>query len=660
MFGVLSRLSITAFFCLIWLPALLPAQDFPALRDSSQLLAVPQGLPGPTAGTAVSDDPMLVEFSQKAHMAAMSARLEHYRDLGFAFSESSDVVNVAVQRSLTKQSNLTVLSIGGTDDEPSGTVNLPVNPALSCPGFYIVRSHAASNSEEGRFGLELLLRGEGRRTLQGGLNFGGRATSSVRGFSAFNIANSSGEDQLVNIGINVGAPGRLTLERRSQGQVVATPLDTNISSGESSFSVTVPVGFYVVGYTPSTSASTRYAISALSSYVDRPGGGFQGGVVVGGFHDPSLAAGSTKSTGFAGFCIAEAHEVKISVLSRPTYGSSGATGMEFSVSGNDGTVFLESRNIESNPEIFLSNAVDSIAGYPGIFMQTEVFIPEEARTRVSALLEATPEALDFLLDFFVIVVMSDLADEELRAFGVQLNHGEAFLAQARILVNDGVFLWLDLDAITALPVGDLLGDESEIDLDELIDALLLELDALGLSDISQALAAGQPLQLTGFEDVLDPATIVPGPDTAQQISESLSAFLTDVASATFLESTENGDWIRTETDTSKLIKFLLDLAGDLGLDEAGEGDLFTLEEIEALIDELELAPTVIGEFLISEGELIFMTIELASLDPTLGLNLGDIWLDLYLGRYTDSVLPFENAVLFDLCRLPEDTFDCSP
>ena len=77
MFGVLSRLSITAFFCLIWLPALLPAQDFPALRDSSQLLAVPQGLPGPTAGTAVSDDPMLVpgvpiKFSECADEPARS------------------------------------------------------------------------------------------------------------------------------------------------------------------------------------------------------------------------------------------------------------------------------------------------------------------------------------------------------------------------------------------------------------------------------------------------------------------------------------------------------------------------------------------------------------------------------------------------------------
>jgi hypothetical protein len=334
--------------------------------------------------------------------------------------------------------------------------------------------------------------------------------------------------------------------------------------------------------------------------------------------------------------------------------------MEFSVSGNDGTVFLESRDIQSNPEIFLSNAVDSIAGYPGIFLQTEMFIPEEARTRVSELLGATPDALDFLLDFLVTVVMSDLEDEELRALGIQINHGEAFLAQSRILVDNSLFLWFDLEAIEALPVEDLLGEDSGIDLGELIDALLLELDELGLSDISQALAAGQPLQITGFEDVLDLATIVPGPDTAQQISESISSFLTDVASVTFLESTENGDWLRTETDTANLIKFLLDLASDLGLDEAGEGDLFTLEEIEALIDELELAQTVIAEFLISEGELIFLTIELASLDPTLGLNFGDIWLDLYLGRYTDSVLPFENAVLFDLCRLPEDTFDCSP
>lgn len=654
------RLSFAAFFGLIAVLGVFHSRDLPAFQDLSQLYTVPHGLPGPSAGNIGSDDPILAEFSRKAHAAAMSARLEHFRSLGYKISGTGNRVNATGYQTIARQTDLAILDIGGTADEPSGTVDLPTDPALSCPGFYVVRSHAASNSEAGRFGLELLLRGDGRRTLQGGLNFGGRATSSIRGFSAFNIANPSGEDQLVNIGINVGSPGRLVLDRRSDGQVVATPLDRDIPAGQSDFSVTVTPGFYVVGYTPSTSTSTRYAISALSSFVDRAGGGFQGGAVVGGFHDPARASASTQSTGFASFCIAEPHEVAISIQARPTFGSSGSTGMEFSVSANDGTMFLDSRTIESNPEVFLSDATGRIENYPGIFTQTELFVPDSARTRVSQLFETTPETLDFLLDFLVLGVVSDLEDENLRSLVTQLNNADTFLAQSRIFIEDGVFVLLDLDNIAGLPVGELLEGEPESGLGELIDALLLELDELGLSDISQALTDGRALELTGFEGALDPATIVPGPDTAQQIADALRAFMLVDSEVTFLETTETGDWVRTETDTANLIQFLLELANELGLDDTENSELFTLEEIEALIDELELAPTVIGDFLISEGELQIMAIELASLDPALGLNPGDIWLLLSLDQFADTLSPLDDAVLFDLCRLPEDLFVCTP
>ncbi|TVQ30545.1 MAG: hypothetical protein EA370_13630 [Wenzhouxiangella sp.] len=228
-------------------------------------------------------------------------------------------------------------------DEPSAVVSLETDPDLSCPGFYVLRTHAGPGSEAGRFGAELNLTGSGRRTLQGGLNFGGRATNSVRGFSAFNIANSANEQQEVNIEVTVGAPGQLSLERRSGGNVVATPIDTTVPSGSSQHTAVVDPGFYVVAFTPETSESTSYLVSALTSYVDRSGGGFQGGVVVGGFHDPERASGSSESTGFAGFCIAEDRNVVVEVLSRPTYGSSGSTSMAFSLS-RGGEVVYDSRD----------------------------------------------------------------------------------------------------------------------------------------------------------------------------------------------------------------------------------------------------------------------------------------------------------------------------
>ncbi|MCH8479781.1 MAG: hypothetical protein LAT56_17850, partial [Wenzhouxiangella sp.] len=228
-------------------------------------------------------------------------------------------------------------------DEPSAVVALETDPDLSCPGFYVLRTHAGPGSEAGRFGAELNLTGSGRRTLQGGLNFGGRATASVRGFSAFNIANSADEQQEVEIEVTVGASGQLILERRSGGSVVATPIDEPVSAGTSTHSAIVEPGFYVVAFTPETNASTSYLVSALTSYIDRPGGGFQGGVVVGGYHDPERASGSSESTGFAGFCIAEDRNVVVEVLSRPTYGSSGSTSMAFSLS-RSGQVVYDSRD----------------------------------------------------------------------------------------------------------------------------------------------------------------------------------------------------------------------------------------------------------------------------------------------------------------------------
>jgi subtilisin family serine protease len=222
-----------------------------------------------------------------------------------------------------------------TIDEPVDTTMLPTDPGLSCPGFYVARTHPGPASQSGRFGLELRLLGSGSRTLQGGLNFGGRATSAVRGFSAFNISNSTGESQVVSLDVNVGASGQLLLEQRSGGQVVATYVDQAIPAGESQVEAVVPPGFYVVAFTPSVSASTTYSIAALTSYTDRPGGGFQGGVVFGGYHDANV-----QSTGFAGFCIAQPFDVSVEVFSAPTYGASGAKDMAFTLASGSGRVYL--------------------------------------------------------------------------------------------------------------------------------------------------------------------------------------------------------------------------------------------------------------------------------------------------------------------------------
>ncbi|MEE4330348.1 MAG: formylglycine-generating enzyme family protein, partial [Wenzhouxiangella sp.] len=227
--------------------------------------------------------------------------------------------------------------VGGTIDEPTGEVSLPVDQGLSCPGFYVLRTHPGMDSRKGRIGAEVLLGGRGFRTLQGGLGFGGQATLSVRGFAAFSIANGNNEDQVVNLGLDAAASGRLVMERRSDDGTTII-LDLAVGSGQSNVSVRVSPGFYVLGYQPDRPDPTTYSIAALTTYAERPGGGFQGGAVFGGYHDPSR-----DSTGFAGFCLADPFDVSIRVLSAPTYGSSGARGLAFSVSSGEGTVFLDSR-----------------------------------------------------------------------------------------------------------------------------------------------------------------------------------------------------------------------------------------------------------------------------------------------------------------------------
>ena len=229
-------------------------------------------------------------------------------------------------------------SVGGTADEPTGQASLNVDPAQSCPGFFVLRTHPGENSQPGRFGAEILLTGEARRTLQGGLNFGGRATADIGGFSAFSIANRTGEDQIVELTLEAGAPGRMRLERRSGGERV-TIRDVAVPGGQTRVTETVPPGFYVVSFNPTRSDSTNFSVAALTRFTDRPGGGFQGGAVFGGYHDPTRS-----TTGFAGFCIAEPQDVEISVLSSPTYGSSAARGLEFSLSDRDGIVVIDSRD----------------------------------------------------------------------------------------------------------------------------------------------------------------------------------------------------------------------------------------------------------------------------------------------------------------------------
>lgn len=218
----------------------------------------------------------------------------------------------------------------------------PNPPNASCPsGFYNARvdDGPGTGVQPGIFGLELLLDAPGTRKLAGGLNFGGLVDVSQRGFAAVNLANSAGENQLLNVsltgsarpGLGSSLPVRLNISRRAGGtsttvfeQVVNLTLSQAFQA-----TIEVPPGFYVAGVAaegfPASEArgapEGRFFFSLTTSFVGRPGGGFQGGAVVGGYHGENPFGGSS---GFAAFCLATPHSVSAKVFSAPTYGSSGA------------------------------------------------------------------------------------------------------------------------------------------------------------------------------------------------------------------------------------------------------------------------------------------------------------------------------------------------
>ena len=233
-------------------------------------------------------------------------------------------------------------------DEPGGSVALGVTPGLPCPGFYVLTIGDGPDAgiQPGSYGAELLLLSPGSRVLAGGLNFGGQMDASAPGYAAFTIANPANENQRVDITLTgfrtmAGNPNirlQVTLERRLPTQ--QTIVSQVVTVGQNSpwmSSTTVSPGFYVATVAPLdplAGADGIFGMSLLSNYVDRPGGGFQGGVVVGGYHDPVASA----TSGFAGFCLADAHTVQMRTEGKPTRGPAGAGDLRIAVANASAAV----------------------------------------------------------------------------------------------------------------------------------------------------------------------------------------------------------------------------------------------------------------------------------------------------------------------------------
>lgn len=252
--------------------------------------------------------------------------------------------------------------VRSADDEPTVSRFFlpPAGPSqASCPAGYftaIVDDGPAAGLTAGAFGMEVLLDDPGTRQLQGGLNFGGLVDVAQVGFAGANIANSGNENQLLNISLT-GNPAndrngtlqvRVMINRRSASSSTAVFDQTLGIRQAAAFrtSLEVAPGFYEalvapVGFPESAAGGEpegEFFFSLTTSFVNRPGGGFQGGAVVGGYHARNPAGGVS---GFAGFCLSTPHSATIRVLSQPSYGPTGARDLRLRVLDDAGRSAFE-------------------------------------------------------------------------------------------------------------------------------------------------------------------------------------------------------------------------------------------------------------------------------------------------------------------------------
>lgn len=226
-------------------------------------------------------------------------------------------------------------------DEP-GLVQavLPPDPANQfCPaGFFRVgvSDGPAEGLSSGIYAVEVKLDEPGTKRLQGGLNFGGLIDQDQVGFAAFNISNAAGEQQSIDIELkgrptdgSSSLPVRVTVERRADGVIIYN--ETTTISMAQTFIDTLDVtpGFYVARVAtegaPASAAGGapegQFFFKMSTSFIGRPGGSFQGGPVVGGYHAENPFGGLS---GYVAFCITTPHTTTVSVMSAPTFGSTGA------------------------------------------------------------------------------------------------------------------------------------------------------------------------------------------------------------------------------------------------------------------------------------------------------------------------------------------------
>ena len=224
-------------------------------------------------------------------------------------------------------------------DEPAFSnflLPLPEPTFAACPGGFFTASAEDGPDlgiSPGTFGLEVRVSGAGNLQFEGGLNFGALVDASQVVFAGFNLRNPANENQRLNFrvlgrssrGASLPVVIRVIKDPEGENRLIQE-FSTTLSMAQAfTQSVSITPGFHVVtvaatgaGAVSGGAADGEVFVELGTQFLDRPGGGFFGGVVVGGYHALNPFGGPS---GYSGFCLGSQHTASARLLSTPTYAS---------------------------------------------------------------------------------------------------------------------------------------------------------------------------------------------------------------------------------------------------------------------------------------------------------------------------------------------------
>ena len=209
--------------------------------------------------------------------------------------------------------------------EPGGRVSLDVDEGFGCPGFYTARVVQERPGEGGAFGLGGQFASP-QRLLQGAITttaaFG--PDGSYPGYVAFSISNRRSERQRIAAQATIiegEPPPNAELVLIGPGQNVLAR--TTSIAGVVQLEAEVPPGFYRIRLqSREGNGGASYDLQVTTRFVDRPGGGFTGGLNFGGLIKASES--EPLGAGLVTFCITEPSTMALKASGAATLGDGGA------------------------------------------------------------------------------------------------------------------------------------------------------------------------------------------------------------------------------------------------------------------------------------------------------------------------------------------------